>query len=368
MGTPQDRWLQALGVSAASFEKAAGSVSEVKFHIGPVTIAKQDLGYLDAQGSVDYSGTYEPEKGEDPGVALKFSNGQPEIEAALEKKLASGIKLGGGGSLSATEGSLGLGLKLPDSDAARKHEFKFKIVKVDAKKADLDFAVLEWEETVPLVSGSVPFQGIKINYAGSIVIKIEVSPNKEKIALELAKRFGISIGEDAAASVAAGGTGTAGSIATAAAASPLVIVTSAIVGGLAVTAGVCAGIGKLEDLGADATAVCQDGERQLREYASSYGSAMRGKPGGNAQGNKDAEADLQAMIKQQPGTTHDQAVDAATKSGKKFEDIAYRRVLPKMREQVRAAYKAKEGAVGWFFASDQLERCIMEFLGENNHY
>ena len=367
--TPQDLWITnpLIGVPT----KVAGGVrvSEVEFHIGPYRLIKTDIGYLTGEGKVGYSGTYAPAGADDdPGIALKFKNGQPECEKAIEKKLSSGLTLSGSGSLSPTEGSVGIGLKLPDKNEARKHTITFKIIKVDAKKAEVDLAVLEWEETVPLVSGTVVVQGLTIKYAGSIVISVSFTPNKEKIALELASRFGITVGEDAAASVAAGGTGTLGSVAVAAAASPVVVITSAVVGGVLLTTGVCAAIGKLEDLGKDCMAVCQDGRNQLYDYAKSYGSAMRGNPGGNAKGNQDAESDLQATMSKTPGTTHDQAVAAAKQSGQNFENIAYRRLLPIMRDRVRAGYKAKEGWVGWVFSSDTFEIVINDVLDKDSHY
>jgi hypothetical protein len=95
---------------------------------------------------------------------------------------------------------------------------------------------------------------------------------------------------------------------------------------------------------------------------------MRGNPGGNPQGNQDAEADLQATMRKTPGTTHDQAVAAAKQSGQNFENIAYRRLLPVMRDQVTAAYKAKEGRVGWFFSYDTFEIVLNVVLDKDSRY
>jgi uncharacterized protein (DUF697 family) len=370
--SPQDQWIThpAFGVPSETLkvEGGGGPVSEVEFQTNPIRLAKTELGYVTGEGTVAFSLTYGPAGAEGAGVAVKFKGKDVEIEKAIETKLSSGVTLSGSGSLSATEGSVGVGLKLPDSNEARKHSISFKIIKVDEKKGELEFAVLEWEETVPLISGTLVVKGLPIKYAGSVVISVKFTPNKERIAIELAKRFGITIGEDAAASLAAGGTGTLGSAAIAAAASPVVVVTGGIFGGVALTAGVCAGIGKLEDLGKDCTAVCQEGQRQLREYSASYGSAMRGNPGGNPQGNQDAEADLQATMRKTPGTTHDQAVAAAKQSGQNFENIAYRRLLPVMRDQVTAAYKAKEGRVGWFFSYDTFEIVLNVVLDKDSRY
>src|ERR1019366_2921675 len=171
--TPQDLWIThpTFGVPKETLKGGSGvRVSEVEFHIGPYRLVKTDLGYISGEGTVGYSATYAPDGADDASVALKFKNGQPECEKAIEKKLASGLTLSGSGSLSPTEGSVGIGLKLPDKNEARKHEITFKVIKVDAKKGELEFAVLEWEETVPLVSGTVVVQGLTIKYAGSIVI------------------------------------------------------------------------------------------------------------------------------------------------------------------------------------------------------
>ena len=113
------------------------------------------------------------------------------------------------------------------------------------------------------------------------------------------EKLGIQVGEDAALGVAAGGTRTLGSAAVAAA--PVAGILGGLVGGVALAAGVCAGIGKLGDLGADATAVCQDGATRLRAYAASYGSAMRGKPGSDQTANNDAEAALQDIMSRDSG-------------------------------------------------------------------
>jgi hypothetical protein len=121
----------------------------------------------------------------------------------------------------------------------------------------------------------------------------------------------------------------------------LIVVTGGILGGLALTAGAMAWIDALEAAGRDATQACVLGARKLRDYAASYGSAMRGTPGSNAQGNADAEAALKAIMAQAPGTTREQAIDAAKQSKQNFENLAYRALLPKMREEVKKAYDEK---------------------------
>jgi len=68
---------------------------------------------------------------------------------------------------------------------------------------------------------------------------------------------------------------------------------------------------------------------------------MRGAPGPNAQGNADAEAALKTIMDKAPGTTREQAIDAAKQSKQNWENLAYRALLPKMREEVKRAYDEK---------------------------
>ena len=61
--------------------------------------------------------------------------------------------------------------------------------------------------------------------------------------------------------------------------------------------------------------------------------------------------------------THDQAVQAAIEISKQnYEGIVFQKLLPGMRDQVRATYKQKEGRIGFFFAEDTLEIVLREFL------
>jgi hypothetical protein len=178
-------------------------------------------------------------------------------------------------------------------------------------------------------------------------------------------QLGVPLAEDAALGAGAGGTGSAGAIAVAVA--PAAGIIGGIAGGILLTAGVCAGIGELEDLGADATAVCQEGRRQLNGYAESYGSTMRGKPGSNQRGTAGAEAALSVIMQQNPGISHDQAVQAAIDTKQNYEDLAFRNLLPTMRQNVIDTYKQKEGTLVWFFGGGELESVMLEFLNENDH-
>ena len=126
-----------------------------------------------------------------------------------------------------------------------------------------------------------------------------------------------------------------------------------------------AAIDALEQQGKDAAAICQDGARRLREYAESYGSAIRGKPGKNALGNQDAEAYLQWIMKTLPGTTHNDAIEMCKESDQKYEELAYARLLPQMREDVRRAYVAKHDIMG---EDPNFRTCLKEFLGDDTHY
>jgi hypothetical protein len=176
---------------------------------------------------------------------------------------------------------------------------------------------------------------------------------------------GAAAGIDATGAVA--GTDVAAAAAGTAAAPVALITIGAVVGGLTLTAGVCAAIGGEEDLGKDAADVCTEGQRQLRDYARSYGSAMRGQPGTNAQGNQDAEARLQEIMSVGK-MSHDEAVDAARQSGINYEDQAYRALLPKMRDDIKKAYRAKEGFWGTFFSGNVLEQVMNAVLPADGGY
>jgi len=86
-----------------------------------------------------------------------------------------------------------------------------------------------------------------------------VAPDYAAVIANVLKQKGIDI----TASAAAGGTGAAGAAAVAAA--PIAGVAGGIVGGVALTVGVCAAIGALKELGQDAVAVCDEGVRRLAQ-------------------------------------------------------------------------------------------------------
>ena len=138
-------------------------------------------------------------------------------------------------------------------------------------------------------------------------------------------------------------------------------VVGGIVGGIALCAGTMAVIDALEKSGADSTRICQEAANRLRDYATSYGSAVRGTPGKNALGNQDAEAYLQWIMRTLPGITHNDAVDMCKESGRKYEDLAWHALLPQMRDDVQKAYNA---AGHW---GSIHQPSLLEFLGDNTH-
>jgi hypothetical protein len=120
----------------------------------------------------------------------------------------------------------------------------------------------------------------------------------------------------------------------------------------------------LESQGRDATDICAEGAKRLRAYAKSYGSTMRGTPGDVPEGNQDAEARLKAMMDASPGMTHDQAVEVAKQSKLNFENMAYRALLPSMRDKVKEAYDKAHP-----LASDNVFNTVRdEVLDQNSHY
>jgi len=163
-------------------------IPEAEFEF-KVPVVKTDLGYITGEGDVTYKVTYKLAESSDEGTALKIKNGQLEVEKEIKKKYGSSLNLSGGGSVSATEGSVGVGLEIPGA----KTNISFKVVKVDAKKAELQFGVLEWKQTYPLASSIAMVYGAKIECHGNAVVSVQFSPNKEKIALELAKRYGTTL-------------------------------------------------------------------------------------------------------------------------------------------------------------------------------
>jgi len=325
--------------AAGSPAPARAGISAVQLSI-PVKVPDKDFSYVTCGGSVTFAVTAKPE-GDEPDVEVKIKNLKPEVEAKLKKKFGSAAELSGGLTVSDKEGSVGVGLDLVDAQTQAKTTFEFHVVKVDAEHAKVEFAALEWSQTYPLARTVIEVGGVKWKVEGGAAVKVTAQPNWKQIAADVFKRLGVTVAEDAALGVAAGGTGTAGAAAVAAASSPVIVAAGGIFGGLALTAGAMAWIDALEAAGRDATQACVLGAKKLRDYATSYGSAMRGAPGPNAQGNADAEAALKAIMDKAPGTTREQAIDAAKQSKQNWENLAYRALLPKMREEVKRAYDEK---------------------------
>lgn len=195
---------------------------------------------------------------------------------------------------------------------------------------------------------------------GSIELTLSgsIKPNWPKIALELAKKYGLELGAAGAESAAVGGTGATGALAVGAA--PIAGVAGGIVGGIALCAGTMKLIQIWGEQGRDSTTCAQEGARRLRAYADSYAATVRGGSGSSAEGNRDGEAHL-AYIMRVAKTTRQDAVDMCRESTEKYEQNAWNALRPKMREAVEKAY-------------DQLHwggihrPALLEFLGDNANY
>ena len=221
---------------AAAPPAAAGvGISSVQFSI-PVNVPNKDFSYVTCGGSVTFAVAAKPE-GDEPDVEVKIKNLKPEVEAKLKKKYGSVAELSGGLTVSDKEGSVAVGLDLVDAQTQAKTTFEFHVVKVDAEHAKVEFAALEWSQTYPLARTVIEVGGVKWKVEGGAVVKVTAQPNWKQIAADVLKRLGVTVAEDAALGVAAGGTGTAGAAAIAVASSPLLIAAGGILGGLALTAG-----------------------------------------------------------------------------------------------------------------------------------
>ncbi len=213
--------------------------------------------------------------------------------------------------------------------------------------------------TIPVKDRSFTFEGRTVQMTKIQVQPVggtaSIAPDYAKIIAQYAAEKGVDIG---VSGVAAGGTGAAGAAAVAAA--PAAGIAGGILGGLALTAGAMAWIDSMKEAGKEAAAICQEGARKCRDYAASYGSAMRGKPGPNAQGNQDAERALQVIMQKVPGTTREQAIEAAKQSKHNYEQLAFRALLPSMRAQVEKAYSHS--------FNPGFSACLKEYLGDNTNY
>ena len=95
---------------------------------------------------------------------------------------------------------------------------------------------------------------------------------------------------------------------------------------------------------------------------------MRGKPGKNQDGNRDAAARLRAMMKAKAGLTIAQAVQIAIKSGAQFEHMAYRTLLQVMRQKAEDARHKKEYGAERLFTRDAFNEALEKYLPENGQY
>lgn len=361
--TPQDQWMAhpAIGVDVAGAKNKAPRVAFAGLERTiPVKLPELEYPYATLGGTASYVVVCKPaeeEGGDDPNVEVKMKDGQAEIEAKLAHKYGA-AKLSAGATASGKEGSLGVDLQLVDAATKAKTQFAFQILKVDAEHAEIEFLALEWTQTYPLVRQTIEVVGLKLDVEGRIDVKIVIQPNKKQIALDILKRFGITVGEDAAVGVAAGGTGTAGAAAVAAA--PVAGVLGGIAGGLLLCAATMKAIQVLGDQGRDSTACAQEGARRLRAYADSFAATVRGKSGASAEGNQDGEAHLQYIMRTAK-TTREDAIAMCNESDQRYEQIAWAAMRPSMREAVKQAYdKLHWGGIN--------NGSLLEYLGDNTNY
>ena len=198
------------------------------------------------------------------------------------------------------------------------------------------------------LTGSWPFfkrtvMGIEIEVAPAISLTGEATPDYVAIAEWIAEKYGPEVLE-------AGGP-----------------IAGGILGGIALCAATMAAIGYLEDEGKDASAFCTSGAARLREYAQSYGSTIHGKPGKNIQGNRDAEAYLQWIVKTMPGADKAEAIkmcnEFSQENGQEYyEKAAYAALLPTMRQEVKKAFVKK-------YSDDPIiNNCLNAILGADSRY
>ena len=198
---------------------------------------KVNLGYVYGWGVVSYSVTYELADTGDPNAVVTFQKNGLQYGVELQKSLSQGATLKGDTKISGTKGSIGAALEIPSSETV-KTTIGFEFVDIDAKEAKVSFAELKWTTACKPVSGTTPILGLKIKYSAELSVEVDFEPNWKTLAEYALKKFSVSLAEDTALGVAAGGTGAAGAVAVGIAAGAGVV--GGIVGGLALTTAVCA--------------------------------------------------------------------------------------------------------------------------------
>lgn len=307
--------------------------------------------YVEGEVIVSGSVKYGLSKAEDAGGDLTNDEAKSALETYLDelwKEAEPGWQdeTGEGLTYNKSKGvaSLDVGLSVKSKDMG---PFKIEV-------APLEIPLMTWDKkkglsgpkivskaslVVPVFKHAV--KGIDLEIAIVGTVALELKPDYLAIGETLLEKFGPEVG-GAAAPVVGG-----------------------IVGGIALCAATMAAIDALEEQGKDAAAICQEGARRLRDYAKSYGSAIRGTPGSNALGNQDADAYLKWIMKTVPGTTRNDAIEMCKESDQKYEELAYAKLLPQMREDVRKAYVKKHDIMG---EDSNFRICLNEFLGEDTHY
>ncbi|MEO7057759.1 MAG: hypothetical protein ABI281_05940 [Caldimonas sp.] len=358
----QDKWMShpSVGVIVSGKTKKVARAAFTGLQLSiPVKVPEAEYLYVTLGGTVSYVVVCKPVEGEgdDPNIEIKIKNGQAEIEAKLAQKYGA-FKISEGIAASGKEGSLGVDVELVDAATKAKTTVAFHLAKVDTEKAEIEFLAFEWTQTYPLVRRTIDAVGMKLEVEGRIDVKLVIQPSKKRIALDILKKLGLAVAEDAALGAAAGGTGATGAAAVAAA--PVAGVLGGIAGGIVLCGATMKAIQALGEQGRDSTACAQEGARKLRAYADSYAATVRGRSGASAEGNQDGEAHLQ-FIMRTAKTTRDDAVAMCNESDQKYEQIAWAALRPKMREAVKRAYdKLHWGGIN--------NPSLLEYLGDNTNY
>ncbi len=182
-------------VGAISPVPGGGLAAPVEFEID-AKIGKADLDYIQAEGTVTFTVTYEPADSSDASACIKLKNDQPECEAALKAKFGHDLTLKGGCKISGTKGEIGTELEIPVS-ASTKVTTTFEIVDIDTKKASVKFADVKTKSEYTLTEGTFEITGMKVKYSGKAAVEIAYEPKWDKLARYVADKFGVELTKDA---------------------------------------------------------------------------------------------------------------------------------------------------------------------------
>ena len=283
-----------------------------------IPVPEADLKYAVAKGSLSYTLKVEPEETAEASGKVTLKNGEPEYKAELEKHLRENVRIVGEGKISGKKGSIGICAELKGTKY-EKTSIGFEVFEADATKGEVTFLAVVWNAEFAIPGSTVELLGTKWKYSGKIKPEIKLEPNY------------IEIGKAVGRQVVARAGGAALPIA------------GGIIGGLALCAAAMAFIEKMEDIGKQSTVVCQEGAARLRAYAESYAATLKGGSGPNKEGNDDGEAYLAELSKYM---TRDEAIAECKASRTNYEQEAWAKVAPKMRQSVLEAWD-KSGGGKW---------------------